>query len=65
MAGTVVIHHLVTLNTIDERILAALARKDRTQESLIAAVRAQIPSKGISTEAEQRDAVLYCSGKGA
>ena len=43
MADTVVIHHIVTANTIDEDILAALGRKDRTQESLIAAVRAQMP----------------------
>ena len=42
-ADTVVIHHIVTDDTIDEDILAALERKDRTQESLIAAVRAQLP----------------------
>ncbi len=42
-AETVVVHHLVTKGTIDEQILAALYRKDRTQESLIAAVKAQIP----------------------
>ena len=45
-AETVVVHHLVTKGTIDEQILAALYRKDRTQESLIAAVKAQIP-KGV------------------
>ena len=39
---TVTIHHIVTEGTIDEQILAALSRKDRTQESLIAAVKAQI-----------------------
>ncbi len=39
---TVVIHHLVTKGTIDEQVLDALSRKDRTQESLIAAVKAQI-----------------------
>lgn len=38
---TVVIHHLVTEGTIDERILQALKNKDRSQESLIDAVRAQ------------------------
>ena len=32
----------VQRRTIDEQILAALSRKDRTQESLIAAVKAQI-----------------------
>ena len=39
---TVTIHHIVTLGTIDEQILEALGHKDRTQESLIAAVKAQI-----------------------
>ncbi len=38
-AETVVIHHLVTEGTIDERILEALKQKDRSQESLIDAVR--------------------------
>ena len=41
-AETVVIHHIVTEGTIDEQILEALSRKDRTQEGLIDAVRAQI-----------------------
>ena len=41
-AETVVIHHLVTEGTIDERILQALKNKDRSQESLIDAVKAQI-----------------------
>ena len=41
-AETVVIHHLVTEGTIDERILQALKHKDRSQESLIDAVKAQI-----------------------
>ncbi len=41
-ADTVVIHHLVTEGTIDERILQALKHKDRSQESLIDAVKAQI-----------------------
>jgi len=41
-AETVVIHHLVTEGTIDERILLALKNKDRSQESLIDAVKAQI-----------------------
>ena len=39
-AGTVVIHHLVTEGTIDERILLALKNKDRSQECLIDAVKA-------------------------
>ena len=45
-AETVVIHHLVTEGTIDERILLALKNKDRSQESLIDAVRAQITRGG-------------------
>ena len=42
-ARTVVVTHIVTENTIDERILAALGAKSRTQEDLIAAVRAELP----------------------
>jgi SNF2 family DNA or RNA helicase len=41
-AETVVIHHIVTANTIDERILRALSEKDRTQSALIDAVKAEI-----------------------
>lgn len=41
-AGTVVIHHIVTEGTIDERILKALEVKDRTQTALIDAVKAQL-----------------------
>ena len=42
-AETVVITHIVTENTIDERILQALSTKSNTQEALIAAVRAALP----------------------
>ena len=42
-ARTVVVTHIVTENTIDERILAALGAKSRTQEALISAVRAELP----------------------
>ena len=45
-ADTVVIHHIVTEGTIDERILEALGRKDRTQEGLMEAVRACFPGGG-------------------
>lgn len=38
----VVIHHLVTEGTIDEAILAALQRKDKTQAALINAVKANL-----------------------
>lgn len=46
-ADTVLIHHIVTENTIDEQILAALERKDTTQAALMNAVKAQL-REGIS-----------------
>ena len=39
---TVVIHHIITRGTIDETIMNALKRKDRTQTALIDAVKAQM-----------------------
>lgn len=39
---TVVIQHIITKGTIDERILSVLKRKDCTQEEMIAAVKAEI-----------------------
>ena len=39
---TVVIHHLITKNTIDEDIMKSLKRKDKTQEALMRAVKARI-----------------------
>lgn len=39
---TVVINHIITKNTIDERILQVLKGKDATQEELIAAVKANL-----------------------
>ena len=41
-ASTVVIHHIITEDTIDEQIMDALERKDRTQAALIDAVKAQL-----------------------
>ena len=38
-SGTVVIQHIITKDTIDERILKALEAKDRTQAALIDAVK--------------------------
>lgn len=38
----VVIHHLITKNTIDEDIMKSLKRKDKTQEALMRAVKARI-----------------------
>lgn len=39
---TVVIHHIITKNTIDEDVVKALKRKERTQEALMSAVKARI-----------------------
>lgn len=41
-SGTVVIQHIITDGTIDGRILNALEEKNRTQEALIAAVKAEV-----------------------
>ena len=43
---TVVIHHIITEGTIDEQIMAALSRKDQSQEKLIDAVKAQLVTIG-------------------
>ena len=40
--GTVVIQHIITAGTIDERVLKALEEKNMTQAALIAAVKADI-----------------------
>lgn len=39
---TVTIHHIITKDTVDEDVLAALASKEVTQEKLIAAVKARL-----------------------
>ena len=39
---TVVVQHIITDGTIDERIMKALQYKDRTQSALIDAVRANL-----------------------
>jgi len=39
---TVVIHHLMTKGTIDEDVMKAIKRKERTQEALMSAVKARI-----------------------
>lgn len=41
-SNTVTIHHIVTKDTVDEDVLAALEAKDVTQEKLIAAVKARL-----------------------
>lgn len=45
---TVVIHHIIARDTIDEQVMAALKRKDKTQSALIDAVRANL--EGIQDE---------------
>lgn len=39
---TVVIHHILTRGTIDERVLRSVGEKDKTQSALIDAVRAEL-----------------------
>jgi len=39
---TVVIHHIIAKGTIDEQVMAALKRKDKTQAALIEAVKANL-----------------------
>jgi len=41
-SDTVVIQHIITKGTIDENIMSALNRKEKTQSALIDAVKAQI-----------------------
>ena len=40
--NTVVIHHIITKDTIDEQVMKALQSKNVTQEALIEAVRAEV-----------------------
>ena len=40
--GTVVVEHIITAGTIDERVMKALEMKDNTQSALIDAVKAEI-----------------------
>ena len=39
--STVVIHHILTKGTMDERVLKAVGQKEKTQDALIAAVKAE------------------------
>ena len=41
-ADTVVLHHIIAKNTIDERVMKALRDKDKTQTALIDAVKANL-----------------------
>ena len=40
--NTVVVQHIITKGTIDERIIKALQQKDNTQSALIDAVKAEV-----------------------
>lgn len=45
-AGTVVVEHIITAGTIDERVMKALELKDNTQSALIDAVKAEVVHSG-------------------
>ncbi len=45
-SGTVVVQHIITAGTIDERVLKALEQKDGTQAALIDAVKAEVGKYG-------------------
>lgn len=45
-AGTVVVEHIITAGTIDERVMKALELKDHTQSALIDAVKAEVMKCG-------------------
>ena len=42
---TVVIHHIIAKDTIDEQVMKALRKKEKTQNALIDAVRANLAVK--------------------
>ena len=43
--GTVVIHHIIAKDTIDEAVMRALGRKEKSQSAVIDAVKARINAK--------------------
>ena len=45
-SGTVVVQHILTAGTVDERIMKALSAKDDTQARLIDAVKAEVSAYG-------------------
>lgn len=45
-SGTVTVIHIITADTVDERILKALEAKDQTQSALINAVKAEVSAYG-------------------
>ena len=52
--GTVTIQHIVTKGTIDEAILTALQKKERTQDALIDAVKAIVRGGGAYGKADNK-----------
>ena len=46
---TVVVQHIIAKDTIDERVLATLAKKDKTQAALIEAVKAELGGENHGT----------------
>ena len=44
-----VIQHIIAKDTIDERVLATLAKKDKTQAALIEAVKAELGGENNGT----------------
>ena len=44
-AETVVIHHIITRGTVDEDVMRSLSEKDRSQASLMKAVRARVEAR--------------------
>ena len=61
-AETVVIHHILAEDTIDGQIMAALAKKDKTQADLIAAVKANLRQSMESKNADPREAISKFGG---
>ena len=47
--STVVIQHIIAKDTIDERVMATLAKKDKTQAALIEAVKAELGGENNGT----------------
>ena len=61
-AETVVIHHLLTEDTIDAQMMAALAKKDKTQADLIDAVKVNLRQPMESKDANLREVISTFGG---
>lgn len=60
-ASTVVIHHIIAKGTIDEAVMRALGRKEKSQETVIRAVKARL-NKGEGSPLEPQ-CTFPCPGK--